>query len=102
MRNELLEKYYHVLKMRMSKLSSYIQRASRRRSTYIKEKEFEMLVLSRKPDESIIIGRTVEVRVCKVKGNQVTLGITAPADVTVNRKEIQDAIDKQKEETSKL
>lgn len=47
-----------------------------------------MLVLTRKPNESIMIGDDVEVSVVEVKGDQVKLGITAPRSIKVHRKEI--------------
>ncbi len=47
-----------------------------------------MLVLSRCKDESIMIGENVEVIIIDVRGNKVRLGITAPKDVSVNRKEV--------------
>jgi carbon storage regulator len=47
-----------------------------------------MLVLTRKPNESIMIGDDVEVSVVDVKGDQVKLGITAPKSIKVHRKEI--------------
>ncbi len=47
-----------------------------------------MLVLTRKPNESIMIGDDVEVSVVEVKGDQVKLGITAPKSIKVHRKEI--------------
>lgn len=47
-----------------------------------------MLVLTRKVNQSIIIGEGVEVVVLEVRGEQVRLGIKAPRDVTVHRKEI--------------
>lgn len=46
-----------------------------------------MLVLSRKVNEEIVIGGEVRVKVLKVRGNRVTLGIVAPAAVSVNRPE---------------
>jgi len=54
-----------------------------------------MLVLSRKPNESIIIGDDVEVKIVEVRGEQVKLGITAPRDIPVHRKEIYDSIHSQ-------
>ncbi len=54
-----------------------------------------MLVLSRKPNESIIIGNGIEVKVVEVRGEQVKLGITAPRDIPVHRKEIYDSIQEQ-------
>lgn len=50
-----------------------------------------MLVLSRHRDESIYIG-DVEVVVVDIRGDKVRLGITAPADVPVHRKEVYEAI----------
>jgi carbon storage regulator len=47
-----------------------------------------MLVLSRKENESIRIGRDIIVSVCKIKGNQIRLGIDAPKEIQVHREEI--------------
>jgi carbon storage regulator len=47
-----------------------------------------MLVLTRKPDQSIMIGDDVEITVLSVSGDKVRLGIQAPADVPVHRAEI--------------
>ena len=47
-----------------------------------------MLVLTRKVHQSIVIGETIEVVVLEVRGEQVRLGIRAPKDVTVHRKEV--------------
>lgn len=52
-----------------------------------------MLVLTRSVSESIIINNNIEVTVLGVKRGQVKLGITAPRDVLVNRKEIQQRIE---------
>ena len=51
-----------------------------------------MLVLSRRRDETIMIGDDVEITVVDIKGDTVRLGINAPRFVTVHRKEIYDAI----------
>ena len=51
-----------------------------------------MLVLSRKKDESIIIGDGVEITIVDVKGDTVKLGVTAPKSVSVYRKEIFEAL----------
>ncbi len=51
-----------------------------------------MLVLTRKLNQSIVIGDDVEVVVLEVRGEQVRLGIRAPKDVAVHRKEIYDQI----------
>ncbi len=47
-----------------------------------------MLVLSRRPQQSIMIGDEVVVTVLEVKGDQVRLGITAPRTVPVYREEV--------------
>ena len=47
-----------------------------------------MLALSRKKNESIIINNNVEVTILEVKGDQVKIGITAPKEVPVYRKEV--------------
>ena len=47
-----------------------------------------MLVLSRKVGEKIVIGDNILVEVVKVKGNRITLGLVAPADVTIMRSEL--------------
>ncbi|HDP70440.1 MAG TPA: carbon storage regulator [Actinobacteria bacterium] len=51
-----------------------------------------MLVLSRKKDESIVIGNNIEVMVVGVEGDHVKLGIKAPKDVSIYRREIYDQI----------
>jgi len=51
-----------------------------------------MLVLSRKKNESIMIGDTIEIKVISVEGDQVRIGIEAPRKLDVYRKEIYDAI----------
>ncbi len=55
-----------------------------------------MLVLSRKKDESIMIGDDVEITIIDVRGDKVRLGITAPRSISVHRREIYDAIQKEK------
>ena len=51
-----------------------------------------MLVLSRKPGQTIVINHDIEITVVEIQGNKIRLGIKAPRDVKVNRKEIEDAI----------
>jgi carbon storage regulator len=60
-----------------------------------------MLVLTRKRNESIMIGDSVEVSVIEVKGDQVKLGIKAPKDIKVHRKEVYLAIQKENIDASK-
>lgn len=58
-----------------------------------------MLVLSRQRDQSIIIGDSkneledlIEIKVVDIRGDKVRLGINAPSEVPVHRKEVYDAI----------
>ncbi|MFP4501916.1 MAG: carbon storage regulator CsrA [Candidatus Hydrogenedentota bacterium] len=51
-----------------------------------------MLVLTRKENESIMIGNEIEVKVLDLKDNQVKLGIAAPRAVPVHRREVYLAI----------
>jgi len=51
-----------------------------------------MLVLSRKKNESIMVGDTIEVKVIAIEGDTVRIGIEAPRDVEVHRKEVYVAI----------
>ena len=55
-----------------------------------------MLVLSRCKDESIMIGENVEVIIVDVQGNKVRLGITAPKDISVHRKEVYRTLQREK------
>jgi carbon storage regulator len=55
-----------------------------------------MLVLSRKKDESIMIGDEVEITIVDVRGDKVRLGITAPKSIPVHRREVYDAIQREK------
>ncbi len=61
-----------------------------------------MLVLTRKLQQSIIIGDEIEVVVLEVRGEQVRLGIRAPKNVTVHRKEIYEQIHDENEESAKV
>ncbi|MFW5727173.1 MAG: carbon storage regulator CsrA [Spirochaetia bacterium] len=54
-----------------------------------------MLILSRKKDESIMIGENIEVSVVDIKGDQIKLGIKAPRDIKVYRREVFTAIQKE-------
>lgn len=47
-----------------------------------------MLALSRKKNEALIINNNIEVTVLEVKGDQVKIGITAPKEIPVYRKEV--------------
>ncbi|MBO4376482.1 MAG: carbon storage regulator CsrA [Lachnospiraceae bacterium] len=47
-----------------------------------------MLALSRKKGESLIINNNVEITILDIKGDQIKVGIQAPKDVTIYRKEV--------------
>jgi carbon storage regulator len=49
-----------------------------------------MLVLSRKPDESIIIDGDIRITIVAIRGNHVRIGIEAPNSVRIIREELQD------------
>ena len=51
-----------------------------------------MLVLSRKSNESIVIGENIKVVIIGIQGQSVRLGIDAPSSVPVNRSEVQQRI----------
>ena len=59
-----------------------------------------MLVLSRHRDETIMIGDDIEITVVDIRGDKVRLGITAPRNVQVHRKEVYEAIKKENTESS--
>lgn len=58
-----------------------------------------MLALSRKVNESLIIGNDIEVTILEIKGDQVKVGISAPKSVPIYRKEIYLQIEKENKET---
>ena len=54
-----------------------------------------MLILSRKQNESIIIGDEIEISVIDIKGDQVKLGINAPKEIKVYRFEVYESIQRE-------
>ncbi len=61
-----------------------------------------MLVLTRKVNQSIVIGDDIEVVVLEVRGEQIRLGIKAPRDVVVHRKEIYEQIQEENQAASTI
>lgn len=51
-----------------------------------------MLVLTRRPGESIVVGENIVVTVIEIKGGQVRIGIDAPREVDVYREEIYEQV----------
>jgi carbon storage regulator len=64
----------------------------RRIGVRIAGRSLNMLVLSRQRDETIMIGDDIEVTVVDIRGDKVRLGINAPKEISVHRKEVYDAI----------
>jgi len=54
-----------------------------------------MLVLSRQRDETIMVGDDIEITVVDIRGDKVRLGINAPPEVSVHRKEVWEAIQRE-------
>ena len=61
-----------------------------------------MLVLSRQRNQSIIIGEDVVITVIDIRGDKVRLGIEAPMDIPVHRREVYEAIKRENERSSGL
>lgn len=61
-----------------------------------------MLVLSRQRDESIIIGDNVVITIVDVRGDKVKLGIEAPREISVHRREVYEAIQRENRQAALL
>ncbi len=61
-----------------------------------------MLVLSRHRDESIIIGDNIVVTIVDVRGDKVRLGIDAPTEIPVHRREVYEAIQRENRKAAEL
>lgn len=61
-----------------------------------------MLVLSRQRDESIMIGDNVQITVVDIRGDKVRLGIVAPPEIAVHRKEVFDAIQRENQKAAEM
>lgn len=57
-----------------------------------------MLALTRKKGEALVINNNIEITVLEIRGDQIKLGITAPKDVPVYRKEVYLQIQKENQE----
>ncbi len=61
-----------------------------------------MLVLSRQRDESIIIGENIVVTIVDIRGDKVRLGIEAPTEIPVHRREVFEAIQRENVQASRV
>ncbi|HWA98603.1 MAG TPA: carbon storage regulator CsrA [Pirellulales bacterium] len=61
-----------------------------------------MLVLSRQRDESIIIGDNIVITIVDIRGDKVRLGINAPTEIPVHRREVYEAIQRENLKASHL
>ena len=61
-----------------------------------------MLVLSRKKNESIVINDNINIVVVEIRGDKVRLGVEAPKEIPVHRREVYEAIMRDRESTAGL
>ncbi|MET3727020.1 carbon storage regulator [Fictibacillus halophilus] len=59
-----------------------------------------MLVLTRRNDESIIIGNDIEITVIGIEGDRVRIGIKAPSNIDIHRKEVYLSIQNENQEAN--
>ncbi|MFP6587688.1 MAG: carbon storage regulator CsrA [Pirellulaceae bacterium] len=60
-----------------------------------------MLVLSRKKNESIVINNNITIVVVDIRGDKVRLGVDAPKEIPVHRREVYDAIQNNEQSVKK-
>ncbi|ETJ19568.1 Carbon storage regulator-like protein [human gut metagenome] len=61
-----------------------------------------MLIITRKKGQSIMIGEDIEITVSKLEDGSVKLGIDAPKEMTILRKELYEEVRKENEEAMKI
>lgn len=61
-----------------------------------------MLIITRKKGESLMIGDDIEITISKLEDGSVKLGIQAPKDITILRKELYEAVEKENIEAMKI
>jgi carbon storage regulator len=59
-----------------------------------------MLVLTRRNDESIIVGNDIEITVIGIEGDRVKIGIKAPSNIDIHRKEVYLSIQNENQEAN--
>ena len=58
-----------------------------------------MLILNRKAGESIILAENIEVKILEIQDGKIKIGIEAPKDITILRKEVHDAVIEENKES---
>lgn len=61
-----------------------------------------MLALTRKKGESLVVNNNIEITVLEIRGDQIKIGIQAPKDVPIYRKEVYVQIQKENEEATDI
>lgn len=61
-----------------------------------------MLIITRKKGESLMIGDDIEITISKIEDGSVKIGIDAPKDMTILRKELYEAVEEENKEASKI
>jgi carbon storage regulator len=61
-----------------------------------------VLVLSRKPGERLLIGEAVEITILAIRGDQVSIGVSAPRDVPIHREELLERIRRENRRAARL
>jgi carbon storage regulator len=61
-----------------------------------------MLVLTRQIEQEIVIGDTIRIKVLGITGNQVRLGIEAPAEVAILRRELCDEVSRENQNAAEV
>jgi len=61
-----------------------------------------MLVLSRQRDQTIMIGDDIEITIVDIRGDKVRIGINAPSEIPVHRKEVYEAIKRENRAASSV
>ena len=61
-----------------------------------------MLALTRKKGEALVVGNHTEITVLEVRGDQVKIGITAPKEIPVYRKEVYQQIQEENKQSMKV
>ena len=89
----------------MSTPDGLTDRTSRRLPEWnrlLQRNEVEMLVLSRKKNESIVINDNINIVVVEIRGDKVRLGIEAPKEIPVHRREVYESIMRDRESAAGL